>query len=284
MLQIRSARTIRRFWKVGIGVHVCNVSSSLPLTLPVTQLSSGSTKNSLTPCSRSSLPRRSRKRDPLPPVELVEAVEDEVASRPWPSQTMPRQIDVRLGGLGPGKGGVGEVHYPLSRAPVVSELRMGASSRPISGMVRDMMAPGGRWYVAGLVGGLDCSCVGRVRFISGADLWPVADPKPARVSERIPAAGLRSGPAEEPAREPVEGLAWGPAWARPAVPLGLPFSVEVYPSLSMGRRRGRCGLAALWRTSPPFSRPRPPSAGRGRKRRQPRRRNRARGSSPPPRP
>src|SRR5215203_4161132 len=42
-LQILSARTIKRFSKVGIGVHVCNVSRSRPLTLPVTQLSWGST-------------------------------------------------------------------------------------------------------------------------------------------------------------------------------------------------------------------------------------------------
>jgi hypothetical protein len=45
----RSARTISRFWKVGIGVQVCNVSMSLPLTCPITQTSVGSvTKTSLT--------------------------------------------------------------------------------------------------------------------------------------------------------------------------------------------------------------------------------------------
>jgi hypothetical protein len=41
----RSARTIRRFWKVGIGVHVCNVTTSLPLTCPITQTSVGSVIN-----------------------------------------------------------------------------------------------------------------------------------------------------------------------------------------------------------------------------------------------
>jgi hypothetical protein len=45
----RSARTIRRFSKVGIGMHVCNVSMSLPRTCPITHTSVGSvTKTSLT--------------------------------------------------------------------------------------------------------------------------------------------------------------------------------------------------------------------------------------------
>src|SRR5215211_7617852 len=45
----RSARTIKRFWKVGIGVQVCNVTMSLPLTCPITHTSVGSvTKTSLT--------------------------------------------------------------------------------------------------------------------------------------------------------------------------------------------------------------------------------------------
>src|SRR5215208_3806002 len=38
---MRSARTIRRFWKVGIGVQVCNVSMSLPRTCPVIHESVG---------------------------------------------------------------------------------------------------------------------------------------------------------------------------------------------------------------------------------------------------
>src|SRR5215211_3473290 len=42
-LQILSARTIKRFSNVGIGVHVWSVSRSRPLTRPVTQLSSGQT-------------------------------------------------------------------------------------------------------------------------------------------------------------------------------------------------------------------------------------------------
>src|SRR5215212_11988727 len=47
--QIRSARTIKRLSKVGIGVHVCKVRRSLPRTLPVTQSSSGATvKRSIT--------------------------------------------------------------------------------------------------------------------------------------------------------------------------------------------------------------------------------------------
>jgi hypothetical protein len=41
----RFARTIRRFSKVGIGVHVCNVTMSLPLTCPITHESVGSTTN-----------------------------------------------------------------------------------------------------------------------------------------------------------------------------------------------------------------------------------------------
>ena len=39
----RSARTIRRFLKVGMGVHVCSVTMSLPLTCAITHDSSGST-------------------------------------------------------------------------------------------------------------------------------------------------------------------------------------------------------------------------------------------------
>jgi hypothetical protein len=45
MTYTRSARTIRRFWKVGIGVHVCNVSMSLPLTCPITHTAFGSVMN-----------------------------------------------------------------------------------------------------------------------------------------------------------------------------------------------------------------------------------------------
>src|ERR671917_653895 len=45
VIYTRSARTIRRFWKVGIGVHVCNVSMSLPLTCPITHESEGSARN-----------------------------------------------------------------------------------------------------------------------------------------------------------------------------------------------------------------------------------------------
>src|SRR5215207_1386166 len=41
----RSARTIKRFWKVGIGVQVCNVTMSLPLTCPITHESAGSARN-----------------------------------------------------------------------------------------------------------------------------------------------------------------------------------------------------------------------------------------------
>jgi hypothetical protein len=41
----RSARTIRRFSKVGIGVHVWSVRMSLPLTCPVTHRSVGSARN-----------------------------------------------------------------------------------------------------------------------------------------------------------------------------------------------------------------------------------------------
>jgi hypothetical protein len=41
----RSARTIKRFSNVGIGVHVCNVTMSLPLTCPITQTSVGSVIN-----------------------------------------------------------------------------------------------------------------------------------------------------------------------------------------------------------------------------------------------
>jgi hypothetical protein len=45
----RSARTISRFSKVGIGVHVCSETMSLPRTCPITQASVGSvTKTSLT--------------------------------------------------------------------------------------------------------------------------------------------------------------------------------------------------------------------------------------------
>src|SRR5215217_6349031 len=48
-LYSRSARTIRRFSKVGIGVHVCRVSMSLPFTSPITHDSVGSArKTSLT--------------------------------------------------------------------------------------------------------------------------------------------------------------------------------------------------------------------------------------------
>jgi hypothetical protein len=39
----RSARTIRRLLKTGIGVHVCSVTMSLPATWPITQTSSGFT-------------------------------------------------------------------------------------------------------------------------------------------------------------------------------------------------------------------------------------------------
>src|SRR5215218_11285495 len=53
---------------------------------------------------------------------------------------------------------------------------------------------------------------------------------------------------------------------------------EVRPSLPTGRRRGLSGRAALWRTSPPVSRPQTLSTGQGRWRRQPRRRTRARGT------
>src|SRR5919112_4563165 len=41
----RSARTIKRFSNVGIGVHVCNVTMSLPLPCPITQTSVGSVIN-----------------------------------------------------------------------------------------------------------------------------------------------------------------------------------------------------------------------------------------------
>jgi hypothetical protein len=47
VIYTRSARTIRRFSKVGIGVHVCNVTMSLPLTCPITHESVGSTTNTL---------------------------------------------------------------------------------------------------------------------------------------------------------------------------------------------------------------------------------------------
>jgi hypothetical protein len=39
----RSARTTRRFSNVGIGVHVCRLTMSLPLTCPMTHESVGST-------------------------------------------------------------------------------------------------------------------------------------------------------------------------------------------------------------------------------------------------
>ena len=41
----RSARTTRRFSKVGIGVHVCKVIISRPRTRPITHESLGSTTN-----------------------------------------------------------------------------------------------------------------------------------------------------------------------------------------------------------------------------------------------
>ena len=59
----RSARTIRRFWKVGIGVQVCNISMSLPRSCPITHESVGSARNvSLrTTTASSSIPARVRK-------------------------------------------------------------------------------------------------------------------------------------------------------------------------------------------------------------------------------
>src|SRR5215212_9218253 len=45
----------------------------------------------------------------LPTVQLIEVVEDEVASGPGPPQPVSREVDVPLGGVRPGEGGVREV-------------------------------------------------------------------------------------------------------------------------------------------------------------------------------
>jgi hypothetical protein len=68
-----------------------------------------------------------------------------VASRAWPSEAVACKVDVPLRGVDQGREVSGRWTTPLSRALVVTESMTGAFSRPREGMVRDMMAPGGRW-------------------------------------------------------------------------------------------------------------------------------------------
>src|SRR3954447_15640159 len=51
-------------------------------------------------------PLAAAERDPVAGRELVQAVEDEVASGARPSEAVAREVDVPLWGVGPGQGGV----------------------------------------------------------------------------------------------------------------------------------------------------------------------------------
>ena len=83
--------------------------------------------------------------DPLSPRQLVEMVEDQVASRAWPSEAVAGEVDVPLRGIRLGQRGVRKMDHTLVQGAPRNRVQTGAFSRPREAMVRDnMMAPGGR--------------------------------------------------------------------------------------------------------------------------------------------
>ena len=64
--------------------------------------------------------------DLIPPSQLVQVVEYEVAPAPGPSEAVPGEVDVPLGVLDQGKEVSGTCAMPLSRAHWLVELKTGA--------------------------------------------------------------------------------------------------------------------------------------------------------------